>query len=486
MKESELRNNIIESIKRDIKSKKLKKMLIGGFIGTGFSLLTYMVIFITMLITNLSILANLAPILVFSIFGSFGLTIFSFLETKRIITSDSYKDYCNEYEVIKNKKNIIYKVKTKDNKVIYLDENEKNIFQEFIGDLNKEIPKEQNQESISEIEEETLKEQNQEYSYQSSPTKTQIPKITNNKSNSAKYFLLNLQEQKYNQAIGREKELVKLEESLIMNSVCPLIIGPPGVGKTALVKGLVYKIQKGEVPEMLKDKKIGQVDVTDLVSNTRYVGDFESKMQNFINFAKKEDAVFFIDEFHTIIGSGQGSKSNLDGANILKPYLSSGQIKIIGATTEEEYEKIIKTDGAFNRRFDIIRLGEPDDKTLCEIIDSHIKKYENNYKVDFPKGKKRSAIIQLLVELTSLKHRNYKNRINNPSLVLSIVERCFVKAKMQNSKEVTITHISEALSSNENLYESVIERTICKFNKLKEFDTKEESFQKVIKFNQNK
>ena len=253
-----------------------------------------------------------------------------------------------------------------------------------------------------------------------------------------------------------------------------------------MVKGLVYKIQKGEVPEMLKDKKIGQVDVTDLVSNTRYVGDFESKMQNFINFAKKEDAVFFIDEFHTIIGSGQGSKSNLDGANILKPYLSSGQIKIIGATTEEEYEKIIKTDGAFNRRFDIIRLGEPDDKTLCEIIDSHIKKYENNYKVDFPKGKKRSAIIQLLVELTSLKHRNYKNRINNPSLVLSIVERCFVKAKMQNSKEVTITHISEALSSNENLYESVIERTICKFNKLKEFDTKEESFQKVIKFNQNK
>ena len=217
MKDSELRNNIIESIKRDIKSKKLKKMLIGGFIGTGFSLLTYMVIFITMLITNLSILANLAPILVFSIFGSFGLTIFSFLETKRIIMSDSYKDYCNEYEVIKNKKNIIYKVKTKDNKVIYLDENEKNIFQEFIGDLNKEIPKEQNQESISEIEEETLKEQNQEYSYQSSPTKTQIPKITNNKSNSAKYFLLNLQEQKYNQAIGREKELVKLEESLIMS-----------------------------------------------------------------------------------------------------------------------------------------------------------------------------------------------------------------------------------------------------------------------------
>lgn len=469
MKDSELRNNIIESIKRDVKSKKLKKMAIGGLVGSGASTLSYIAIFITMLITNLSVLANLVPLLIFFIVGSIGSTVFSLLEANRLKRFDSYKDYCEEYEVIKNKKNKIYKVRTKDNNVIYLDEKEENIFEVSYEEEKKEKPKE----NIS------------EYSLQSSPIIVQQPEVYTSKPESPKYFLLNSQKQKYNEAIGREKELTKLEESLIMKSVCPLIIGPPGVGKTALVKGLVYKIQKGEVPDMLKGKKIGQVDVSDLVANTRYVGQFESKMQDFIDFAKKEDAVFFIDEFHTIIGAGQGSNSNLDGANILKPYLSSGQIKIIGATTIDEYEKVIKRDGAFNRRFDVIRLDEPNDKTLCEIIESHIIKYENYYKISFPKNKTRTAIIQLLVELTSPSHRDYKNKLNNPSLVISILERSFVKAKMQNSKEVTINHISEALSSNENLYDGAIKNTICKFNNLKEFNDKEENYQKVIKFNQN-
>jgi len=468
------RLNLIQSIKRDIR---IKRSVKGGKIGVIFgsiSLLTYITSFILMFFPSLASLAPLGGISMVSTIFFSAILACSCIEINFLEKYDSYKTFCESYTVLKNGKEKIYKVKTFEGNTIFLNENaiynEENNLQEENKKLKKDI--------------EELKEQ--------LDRKHQLPTNSiDNKNKTFTYRVLTDDKLNYNPSVGRKKELDLLQETIIMTGVVnPLIIGPAGVGKTSLVRGLVYQIQNGNVCNYLKDRKIIEVSAADLVSGCRHVGDFEQKMMNFIDFAQKEKAIFFIDEFHAMIGLGQGANGNLDGANILKTYLSDGKIKIIGATTEEEYEKIIKNDSAFTRRFEVIRLTEPSGNLLYDIVNERVSRLEKNNNIKFGKNEiEKQSILRSLIELTEKnnKHRKYDCDINNPILILNIIIRSFAKAKINNSDVVTIQNVCDCLENNDNFYHTSIEKTLFDINNLDITKEEEESEKvKIIKYPNNR
>lgn len=153
------------------------------------------------------------------------------------------------------------------------------------------------------------------------------------------------------------------------------------MGKTAIAEGLALKIVSGEVPEMLKDKRIISLDLTGMVAGTKYRGDFEDRIKKVIDEVKSaEDMILFIDEVHTLIGAGS-AEGAVDAANILKPSLARGELQVIGATTVEEYRKHIEKDAALERRFQPITVGEPSEEEAVEILKGIRDKYEAHHKV---------------------------------------------------------------------------------------------------------
>lgn len=182
---------------------------------------------------------------------------------------------------------------------------------------------------------------------------------------------------KLSPVIGRKDEILRLMQIMgrkEKNNAC--LIGFPGVGKTAIVEGMAQLISSGNVPEEWKDKKILSLDLTSLVAGTRYRGDFEERLKKLIDELKKhEDIILFIDEVHTLVGTG-GSEGTGDAANILKPALSRGELQVIGATTQKEYDKYLGKDAAFSRRFQPVKVEEPDEQTTRRILEGLRKIYE--------------------------------------------------------------------------------------------------------------
>jgi len=177
--------------------------------------------------------------------------------------------------------------------------------------------------------------------------------------------------------IGRKKELDRLIKILCRRTKNnPLLIGDPGVGKTAMAFGLAQKIASGDVPENLIERKLFSLDLGLLVAGTVFRGEFEARLKEVIEEAEAENAILFIDEIHTVVGAGS-SQGSLDAANILKPAISTGKIQIIGATTSDEYRKYIERDPAFERRFQIITIAEPTEAESIEILRGLKKHYEN-------------------------------------------------------------------------------------------------------------
>ncbi len=257
------------------------------------------------------------------------------------------------------------------------------------------------------------------------------------------------------EATGREKEIQNLIQALALMNKSVIIVGEPGVGKTALVNGLEYKIQNKQVPDFLKGKKIIRKNAAELISNTKYSGQLEVKILNLVQSIKGKDCILFIDEIHNLIGGGRADDSTIDIANILKPYLSNGDIKLIGATTEKEYNKYILRDSAFSRRFEKIIIKEPNNDALKKIIAEQIKNNEYKYKIKFDfTSIEKQAIINILVELTDSKHRDYKDYKYNPALVLSILERAFANSLVNNSKVVTKKDILDAINCCDDVYGS--------------------------------
>lgn len=187
---------------------------------------------------------------------------------------------------------------------------------------------------------------------------------------------------KIDPVIGREQEIQRVIQILSRRTKNnPVLIGEPGVGKTAVAEGLALKINSGEVPEILKGKKLVSLDLTGMVAGTKYRGDFEERIKNAIDEVKSNgNIILFIDELHTIIGAGSAEGST-DAANILKPALARGDFQVIGATTINEYRKHIEKDAALERRFQPVTVGEPSEVEAVEILKGLKDRYEAHHKV---------------------------------------------------------------------------------------------------------
>ena len=187
---------------------------------------------------------------------------------------------------------------------------------------------------------------------------------------------------KIDPVIGRQKEIERVIQILSRRTKNnPCLIGEPGVGKTAIAEGLALKISSGEVPELLKNKRIIALDLTSMVAGTKYRGDFEERIKAAIEeVSNSGDVILFIDEVHTLIGAGS-AEGAVDAANILKPALARGEMQVIGATTLEEYRKNIEKDSALERRFQPVVVGEPNREETVEILKGLRDKYEAHHKV---------------------------------------------------------------------------------------------------------
>jgi ATP-dependent Clp protease ATP-binding subunit ClpC len=189
-------------------------------------------------------------------------------------------------------------------------------------------------------------------------------------------------EGKLDPVIGREKEIERVMQVLSRRTKNnPVLIGEPGVGKTAVVEGLAQKVVKGEVPETLKDKQLYTLDLGSLVAGSRYRGDFEERLKKVLKEIRtRGDIILFIDELHTLVGAG-AAEGAIDAASILKPMLARGELQTVGATTLDEYRKYVEKDPALERRFQPIQVGEPSLEHTIEILKGLRDRYEAHHRV---------------------------------------------------------------------------------------------------------
>lgn len=220
--------------------------------------------------------------------------------------------------------------------------------------------------------------------------------------NSLNKYAINLNERarsgKLDPVIGRDEEIRRVLQILSRRTKNnPILIGEPGTGKTAIAEGLAHRIVRGDVPENLKSKQIFSLDMGALVAGAKYKGEFEERLKSVVNEVTKADGeiILFIDEIHTLVGAGKGEGA-MDAANILKPALARGELRSIGATTLDEYQKYFEKDKALERRFQIVMVEEPDTASTISILRGLKERYENHHKVRI----KDDAIIAA-VELSS-------------------------------------------------------------------------------------
>ncbi len=208
----------------------------------------------------------------------------------------------------------------------------------------------------------------------------------NEQSNLSRYAInLNQRAQsgKLDPVIGRDEEIRRVLQILSRRTKNnPILIGEPGVGKTAIAEGLAHRIVRGDVPENLKQKQLYSLDMGALIAGAKYQGEFEERLKGVINEVTQAagEIILFIDEIHTLVGAGQSSGA-MDAANILKPALARGELRCIGATTLSEYQKYFEKDKALERRFQIVMIDEPDEASAISILRGLKERYENHHKV---------------------------------------------------------------------------------------------------------
>ena len=229
---------------------------------------------------------------------------------------------------------------------------------------------------------------------------------------------------KLDPVVGREKEIERIAQILSRRKKNnPILIGEPGTGKTAIVEGLAHRILRGDVPENLKNKQVYSLDMGALVAGAKYKGEFEERLKSVVNEVKKSegDIILFIDEIHTLVGAGKGEGA-MDAANILKPALARGELRSIGATTLDEYQKYFEKDKALERRFQIVQVDEPDNLSTISILRGLKERYENHHHVRI----KDDAIIAA-VELSS---RYITDRFL-PDKAIDLMDEAAAKLRME-------------------------------------------------------
>jgi ATP-dependent Clp protease ATP-binding subunit ClpA len=240
--------------------------------------------------------------------------------------------------------------------------------------------------------------------------------------------------------IGREDELIEITEVLARrkkNNV--IIVGEPGVGKTAIAEGLALMISEGKVPDILEKKTVFSLDVTSLVAGTKYRGEFEERAKMvFDQLAKKKDVILFIDEIHMIMGAGSAGGSQIDIANLLKPLLASGKLFCVGATTSEEYRENFEKDRALQRRFQKIVVDQPSKETTKLIVRGLKQYYEAFHEFEYDED-----ALDMAVELAEkFMHGKY-----NPDRVIDVIDIAGARAKLHKHKgNITVKQIEEAIS----------------------------------------
>ena len=286
---------------------------------------------------------------------------------------------------------------------------------------------------------------------------------------------------KTNPAVEREEEIKNIIVSIANSSA--VLIGEPGVGKTAVVEGLAYKIQNNDVPTFLQNKKLLKVSAADLVSGCKYVGMIEERVKGLVNeVLDRDDIILFFDEIHTVLGTGRGSKSTLDIANILKPYIDRGQIKIIGATTSKEYNDYFEQDGAFKRRFDKIIVKEPDVTKLKNVIDNSLSYLELNTDIYFNEEElNKDELINALIKLTLPNNRKGDEYQYNPALVMSILKKAFGYAKYYDNSYLTFNDVKESIENNNYIINDAKDK-FYKKKSIIETKTQEKQTAKILEF----
>lgn len=278
-----------------------------------------------------------------------------------------------------------------------------------------------------------------------------------------------------NPAIGRDKEIKEVILILLTPEKSALLVGKPGVGKTAIVEGLSYKIQRGEVPDALKKFQLIKINVSSLLGNIQSDGVSENKLQLLVEeLKKKKDIILFIDEVHLLIGRNT-SNLNVDFANMLKPGLDRGDIIMIGATTDVEYEQYILRDRAFLRRFQRVDVYEPTEEETIEILMGSILKIEKQTGVkcdytDFTKER----ICKFIVEMTDKYKRIYEIGNRYPDIALSLLGNAFSNAMFENTKYLRMHHIYNAIKNTKSVYEKIKKQELEKFKEEFADDIKDE------------
>ena len=261
-----------------------------------------------------------------------------------------------------------------------------------------------------------------------------------------------------NPAIGREEELKKLILVLLTPDKSAILTGKPGIGKTAIVEGLAYKIQKDEVPDALKGYEIVKIDTQALVGTVKDTGD--TRVQALIDEIKtKEKFILFVDEIHTLINSN--SDNALDFANMFKTGLGRVDIKVIGATTSNEYERYILKDKAFVRRFTKIEVEEPDREMTIKILMGTLPKIEKNMNAKLAYTSFiQEKIMAFIVDITKEFNRVYETEGRYPDIALTLLTQAFSEAVFDNKQIVTIEHIEKAIKNSTAIYPDVINKGI--------------------------
>ena len=235
-------------------------------------------------------------------------------------------------------------------------------------------------------------------------------------------------EGKLDPVIGRNDEIRRILQILSRRTKNnPMLVGEPGTGKTAIVEGLAHRIIAGDIPDNLKDKQIFSLDMGSLIAGAKFKGEFEERLKSVIKEVTNSDGkiVLFIDEIHTLVGAG-GGQGAMDAANILKPALSRGELRAIGATTLDEYQKYFEKDKALERRFQIVKVDEPDTESAISILRGIKEKYETHHKVRI----KDEAIIAAV----ELSQRYITNRFL-PDKAIDLMDEASAKLRMEiNSK----------------------------------------------------
>lgn len=235
------------------------------------------------------------------------------------------------------------------------------------------------------------------------------------------------EEGKLDRVIGREKEIERMAVILARrNKSNPVLIGEAGVGKTAIVEGLALKIANSEVPSVLLGKQIYQIDLARMVAGTKYRGEFEERIKGVIDETlENEDIILFLDEMHLLTGAGE-SEGSVDAANILKPALSRGKLKMIGATTLDEYRKEIEKDKALERRFQVILVEEPSDEIIVKILKGIKPYYEKHHQVIIP-----DEIFQPAINMA----KRYINDRYAPDKIVDVIDEAAAMARVEEDKK---------------------------------------------------